>query len=275
MIVCGFLLCLHLLRRRGRKMGLDPVALFDMAVAGLLGGMVGARLFYVIHHWSAFSEDLWQILRVDRGGMTFYGGLIGGAVGLLWMVRRNQLPLRAVLDAVASLIPLGHAFGRVGCFLNGCCFGKVTHSWLGVRFPRVLDSTGQMIGSPPFIHHLEQGLVQASQTHSLPVHPTQLYEVGYNLLFFALLSYVLPRRRRAGDVAWLYAILYPSARFLNEFLRADTMPRPALGGLTIFQVLSVGAVLFGIGMLADSLRRPAQPLPSPWQPAEGPERAAQ
>jgi phosphatidylglycerol:prolipoprotein diacylglycerol transferase len=154
----------------------------------------------------------------------------------------------------------------VGCFLSGCCFGRVTGSWVGVRFPRVLDGTGRIVGSPAFLQQLEGGLVEAWQTRSMPVHPTQLYEVGYNLVFFALLSLMLPRRRRAGDVAWTYGVLYGCGRFVNEFFRADTLPEPALGGLTIFQAISVAAVAFGAVMLADSIRRPAQPIPDPWQP---------
>ncbi|MHC4591693.1 MAG: prolipoprotein diacylglyceryl transferase [Planctomycetota bacterium] len=266
MIVCGFLLCLWLLQRRGKRMGLDPLALFDLAVAALLGGLVGARLFYVIDNWEAFSGHPWRIIRLDQGGLAFFGGLIGGALGALWSARRKKLPVRATLDVAAGLVPLGHAFGRLGCFLFGCCFGKITHSWIGMRFPRVLDKAGYVIGSPPFLHHKSQGLVALSEKWSLPVHPTQLYEVGYNLVFFAILTYVLPRRRRAGDVAWLYAILYGCARFANEFFRADTLPQARLGGLTIFQVIAGAAVVFGIAMLARSLRRPAEPIPDPWQP---------
>jgi phosphatidylglycerol:prolipoprotein diacylglycerol transferase len=204
--------------------------------------------------------------RLDQGGLAFFGGLIGGALGALWSARKKKLPVRATLDVAASLVPLGHAFGRLGCFLNGCCFGKITHSWIGVRFPRVVDKAGYIIGSPPFLHHQSQGLIALSEEWSLPVHPTQLYEVGYNLIFFAILTFALPRRRRAGDVAWLYAILYGCARFVNEFFRADTLPQAWLGGLTIFQVLAGAAAVFGAAMLARSLRRPAEPIPDPWQP---------
>ncbi len=269
MILLGFLLCLWLLRRRGRRMGLDPTALFDVAVAALLGGIVGARLLYVVYNWEAFAPAPWRILLIHEGGLAFFGGLIGGTLGLLIGLWRRGLPALPTLDVAASLVPVGQAFGRVGCFLNGCCFGVRTDLWLGVRFPRILNEAGQITGSPPFLQHMQQGLVTASDTHSLPVHPTQLYEVVFNLVIFAFLSWVLPRRRRPGEVAWLYPIFYGTARYANEFLRADTLPQPALGGLTVFQAVSLAAVAFGLVMFFNTVRKPPVPIPDPWQPPEG------
>jgi phosphatidylglycerol:prolipoprotein diacylglycerol transferase len=268
MIVCGFLLVLWLLQRRGRRMGMDPTALFDMAVTVLICGVVGARLFYVIHHWPQFADDPIKIIRLDLGGLAFFGGLIGGTAGLLVSAALKGIPLLPMLDVSASLVPLGHAFGRVGCFLNGCCYGRLTECALGVRFPKVLNAEGEIVGSPPFVDHLNEGLVTVQDGWSLPVHATQLYEVSYNLVFFALLSFLLFRRRRPGDVAWLYAILYGTARFTNEFFRADTLARDWLGGLTIFQALALIAVGVGATMLVRSLRRPPIALPEPWLPPE-------
>jgi len=268
MVLIGFLLCLWLIQRRGRRMGLDPAALFDSTVVALFGGLLGSRAFYVIDNWDQFSGHLWQIVRLDKGGLAFFGGLIGGGLALLVMILRKRLPVRETLGVAASLVPLGHAFGRMGCFLNGCCYGKLTQSWAGVAFPRVLDGEGNIIGSPAYLDQLQRGLVSLSDTHALPVHPTQLYELAYNLVFFALLSYLLPRRRRAGDTAWVYAILYGSARFINEFFRVE--PRyAALGGLTIWQALSLAAVAFGGVMLLISRNKPPEPLPTPWEPQEG------
>jgi phosphatidylglycerol:prolipoprotein diacylglycerol transferase len=211
MILIGFLLCLWLLQRRGRRMGL---------------------------------------VRLDRGGMAFFGGLIGGGLTLLFMVYRKRLPLRETLGVTASLVPLGHAWGRVGCFMNGCCYGRVTHSWLGVQFPA---------GSPAYQDQLPQHPELAALGHSLPVLPTELFAIAYNLAIFAVLSWMLPRRRRAGDTAWLYLILYGSARFTNEFFRIE--PRyAALGGLTLWQALCLAAVVFGIVMLVISLSKQPEPV---------------
>ncbi len=256
MIVCGFLLCLWLLRGRSRRMGLDPTAMFDAAVFALMGGIIGARVFFVIHHWEHYADNPILIVRLDLGGLTFYGGLIGGAVGLLLTVRRRRLPLLRTLDVGASLVPLGHAFGRVGCFLNGCCAGRPTESWVGVRFP------------PESVAYQAQGIAVPAECPRL--HPTQLYEVAYELAFFAVLSFVLTRRRRDGDVAWLYAVLYGCGRFVNEFFRADHAPLESFGGLTGFQVMSLALAAFGAIMLVRSRPRPREPLPEPFEAPAAP-----
>ncbi len=306
MILCGFLLCLWLLQRRGRRMGIDPVALFDTAVLGLIGGIVGARAFYVVHYWEFFADQPIHILFLHEGGLSFFGGLMGGIAGLLGSIWKKGLPLRATLDLGASLLPLGHAVGRMGCFLNGCCFGKVTDGPLGVRFPGLLREGSSLnpmlnlgektlVGPPVFRHQVLEGwpldflsrsggwsdafvkefraatevinnryhlLVQRHWT--LPVHPTQLYAVGYNLAIFALLSYLLRRRWRPGQVGWCYLMLYGTARYWNEFFRADTARLDALGGLTLFQGLAIAGILFGAAMFIDTMRRPPVPVPEPY-----------
>ncbi|MFO7958760.1 MAG: prolipoprotein diacylglyceryl transferase, partial [Candidatus Brocadiia bacterium] len=105
MILVGFLLCLWLLQRRGARMGLDPVALFDVAVAGLLGGIVGARIFYVVQHWELFASEPVRILFLHEGGLSIFGGLIGGALGLMAGIRKKRLPLVPALDVAAGLVP--------------------------------------------------------------------------------------------------------------------------------------------------------------------------
>ncbi len=265
MILIGYLLCLWIGQKRGKRMGLDPLAVFDLFIVGLFVGIVGARLFYVVENWDLFAGHPWRIIRLDQGGLSFYGGLLGGLAGLLGAIRKKRMPVRPTLDALVSVLPLGHAFGRMGCFLNGCCYGKVTDAWVGLRFPRILGEAGEIIGSPPFVDHLGGRLVGPTDAWSLPVHPTQLYEVGYNLAIFAVLSYLLWRRWRAGEIAWLYAIFYGAARYVNELFRANP-PIPQLGGMTIFQAFSFALVLFGFVMFVDGRFRPYQPLPEPCQP---------
>ena len=204
---------------------------------------------------------------MEKGGLVFYGGLIGGGVALLFYTILKKMPLRRTLDVVMSVAPLGHAFGRTGCFLNGCCFGQITRSIFGVRFPRILEegnvanslfNVGEkyIAGSPPFVHHLRQGLVDKTAQWSLPVHPTQLYAVVYNLAIFGLVSWWFGRRWRAGDIAWVYAIAYGTARFINEFIRVT---EPVFAGLTIAQVICVPLVAFGVVMFVRGRRRPSEP----------------
>ena len=265
MIMCGFLLTLFLAQRRAKRLGLDPNAIFDVAIAMLIGGIVGARLFYVVYDWPTFRDNPLEVFRIDKGGLIFFGGAAGGIALLLAGLSRKNLPMRRSLDLIISLVPLAHAFGRIGCFLNGCCFGAVTRSWAGVRFPKVLDPGSQAVaGSPVFVSHVNRGLVADSAEWSLPVHPTQLYAVGYNLVIFTIVSYMLLRRRREGDVAWTYLGLYSVARFLNEFVRDDQAP--VLLGLTIAQLICIPALVLSVVVLVRSRRRPPEPLPEPWQP---------
>jgi phosphatidylglycerol:prolipoprotein diacylglycerol transferase len=237
--------------------------MLDVALACLAGGVVGARLFYVLTEMDAFRGNLLEIIRIDHGGLVYYGGLIGGGAALFLTIAWKGLPVRRTLDVMAGALPLGHALGRLGCFMNGCCYGGVTGSWVGVSFPRVVDpQTGKVIGSTAYLAHL---LNDPSLVRSLPVHPTQLYEAGANLLIFAFLSFMFLRRWRSGDLAWLYGVLYGTARFCNEFFRGD-VPRPSLN-MTVAQWLCIPLVAFGLVMFLRSRRLPYEPLPAPWAPA--------
>jgi phosphatidylglycerol:prolipoprotein diacylglycerol transferase len=257
-ILCGFLLCIWLSQRRARRMGLDPTAVFDVAVSGLLGGIVGARLLHVALEWSQYAEQPWEVLFLWQGGLAFFGGFVGGMVVVVVACLRKRLPLLPTGDLAAGLVPLGHAFGRIGCFLNGCCFGALTDSWAGMRFPRIVVDN-QIRGSVAYLAHLNAGLVTQADTHSLPVHPTQLYEAAYNLAIFALLTYLLPRRRRPGQVAWAYFVFYGSARYMNEFFRGDHLRRAALGGMTEWQAVALVAAAFGFVMFLRTLLLPPDP----------------
>ncbi|MFP4026454.1 MAG: prolipoprotein diacylglyceryl transferase [Candidatus Brocadiia bacterium] len=249
MIMCGFMVSLYIARRRARKVGIDPAKIFDLAVGLLFGGIVGARLFYVIQFWDQFADNLFLIARIDQGGLVFYGGLLGGGlVGPVMMVMKN-MPLRRTLDVLGSVVPLGHAFGRIGCFLEGCCFGHVTESWIGVQFPQ---------GSPAWTHQIYQGILEPTGEWSRPVHPTQLYAVLYNVAVFALLTFWFPRRRRNGEVAWIYAFAYGLARFGNEFIRVT---QPVFLGLTVAQLICIPLVVFGGTMLIRGRLLPPEPMP--------------
>lgn len=277
MIMCGFLVCLWLLSRRSRKLGLNPADMFDSSLAILLGAIVGARIYYVIYDWESFSGNLWRIVRIDQGGLVFYGGMVGATAALFFMMYLRRLPVRRTFGLVCSLLPLGHAFGRMGCFLNGCCYGKITNSIVGMRFPKVvvegesayelLNLNGKMIaGSPPFIHHLFSGYVEAADAYSLPVHPTQLYAVGYNLIIFGIVSYVLYHRWREGEAAWLYGILYGTARLLNEIFRAHPGEDLLFGSISAAQIICLILIAVGAFFLGRSRRKPFEPLPEPWSP---------
>lgn len=201
----------------------------------LLAGIAGARIAHVVEYWRAdgFDRDFMSVFAVWKGGLVFYGGFIGAAVFLAaWCAARKAKPL-AVADVLAVVLPLGHAFGRVGCFFHGCCWGKVSSSPLAVAFPA---------GSPVwFAHH-------ASETapRSLPVLPVQLFEAAFLLALFAVL--LATYRRCKAHTAGIYLAAYGTARFLLEYLRDDA--RPSAWGLSSAQFVSVALAAAGAAILA-------------------------
>jgi phosphatidylglycerol:prolipoprotein diacylglycerol transferase len=184
-------------------------------------------------------KDCFAALEVWRGGLAYYGGFIFAAGFAWWYVRRHRLGWWRTADLAAPGIALGLVFGRLGCYLNGCCWGKRTDSFLGVVFPR---------GSSTWHAQLDAHLIGAAD-RALPVHATQLYESAACLAIFAVLYFVVrPRRRAFGEVfAWLL-ILYAVARSAIEIFRDDD--RGVLfGWLSTSQILSLPLLLGGVALL--------------------------
>ena len=188
----------------------------------MVSGVVGARIAEVVTNWPHYRQQPWEILRVDHGGLIFYGGFITVCFAVIIFARRHRDPLWALADFAIIGLPLGHVLGRLGCFLNGCCYGLPTELPWAVCFPATHES------------------------HGVPVHPTQLYESAFNLLLFGvLLIYFLRRRPPAGRVFALYLLLYPPWRFLVEFIREE--PRDWFG-LTVGQATSIPLFLIGCAL---------------------------
>ena len=217
----GFILCWTLIERLSTRKDLS-----NFILALMLSGVVGSRAAYVIEHWkSEFAARPLDIVRVDQGGLMFYGGLIlAVAVFFAWCRWKRESPL-ALADLL--VIPLGHACGRIGCFFYGCCYGRDSDAWCAVVFPKF---------SPSWYEHGRQ---------MVSVLPTQLFEAAALLALFAALMALYLRFRRGTCAAYLVG--YGVIRFCIEFMRGD--PRAAFWGLSIGQVISVclvaaGAVLF-------------------------------
>lgn len=218
-IAAGFLLAASLAARRARAAGLDPARVQRVALIGLLAGLAGGRAAYVFLNWDLYRADPLEILRLDHGGLVFYGGLAAGVLAGVAAIRAAKLPLLATLDLLMPPLVLAHAIGRIGCFLNGCCYGKPTALPWGVLFPQDI----------------------------LYRHPTQLYEAGALLAIFVVLKRIedCPQEKRslpAGTGLLAYGLLYGVWRFLAEFLRGDNPP--VLWGFTAFQLASLPLALF-------------------------------
>lgn len=154
MVLLGIVASVLLLVRESRRMGIHPDYMLSLTFLMVLFGFIGARIFYVIEYWSRFSAPTWgatlgNILKLTDGGLVVYGSFIGACIAVVWFVGKHRLPLLALADLLGPPIMLGLALGRIGCFLNGCCWGAMCgDSALGVTFPQ---------GSPPFVDQIENG----------------------------------------------------------------------------------------------------------------------
>lgn len=235
MLAAAFITCSLLAVREAQRRGVDLTP--QAGIWAYLGGLFGARLVFAIQYlpW----KDVWRSFLLWEGGLVFYGGLLGALLAMLLYVQLRKLPRLDTADCLAPYVALGEAIVRIGCFLNGCCWGKVTQAPWGVRFP---------MGSLAHQHQIQHMRIDAAATSSLPVHPTQLYMTAGLLVVFVALKRQLGRKRYNGAVAVGYLLGYGMLRFVVEFFRDDT-PR-WFWNMTFSQalslVLAVTAVVIGL-----------------------------
>lgn len=228
LVACGFLAGLWVGERQAERFGIERRKFQDVTFVLLLGALAGARLFYVLLEWEQFVSNPLEIVALWRGGLVFYGGFIGAGLAILWYARARGLPVWSLGDAIAPGLALGQAFGRLGCFFAGCCYGAPCDLPWAVRFQH------------------PRGLVPPERW-GVPLHPTQLYEALANLVLFGLLWGLAKHRRFPGQVFGAYLAAYPLVRFVLEFFRAD--PRGAWGPLSTSQILGIPLFVFGIWTL--------------------------
>jgi len=240
MLFISFLLGIFIVERRARRFGVDSKTITDLALWILLAVVVGSRLFYVAFHWPEFKDDLIGIVAFWRGGLAglmFYGGFLGALIAGLIFVRVRKLPVLKLLDAAAPAIVLGEGFTRIGCFLNGCCFGRPTDSPLGLVFPA---------NSPAGATFLDRvtGVVPA-------IHPTQLYSALAGFILFGIALLLERRRLRDGVLFAVILILYSLFRFGIDFVRHYDDAANFWGN----QVVALGLTAIGIVLLVLFQRR--------------------
>lgn len=242
MMFLAFIIGGWVLTRQYRRYGLSEDLASSIVMAGAIGGIVGAKVYYAI----LFRD--WHLL-FDRAGLVWYGGLIGGIIASSWVLLRKRVDYLVAADATAPPLALGYALGRIGCFLVGDDYGRPTTSWVGVAFPK---------GSPPTTaESLRQFGVHVDPSippdQILRVHPTQIYESLSALLIFAILMAASRRPHVKGRVCGLFLILMGIERFLVEIVRAKD--DRFLGPFTIAQLISTIALLIGIYLLFYKARR--------------------
>lgn len=254
MVGLGFLFGLMAATRRAKAVGIAPEAIHDLVFPWiLLGGLFGARLLYVLTYWERdfAGGSIFQIFELWRGGLVFYGGLVGAILMAMFRIHQKRLPLWKVADCMAPGIALGHVFGRLGCFLNGCCYGHASDAPWAIRFP---SGTIQS-GDGTLLNHA--------------VHPTQIYEAMLNLGLFGFLMWWHGRRRFDGQVFGIYLVAYAVIRGFTELYRGDysRISNPANGVLTPGQWAGLVILATGIALLFWLRSRPQGAISPTSQPA--------
>lgn len=242
LLAAAYLLGLKLAMVRGAHRGLDGTRVLDLGIYIIISALVGAKLMLLLVDFSYFRDHPAELLSLARSGGVFYGGLILAVLVAWWYMARHHLPLWTTCDVFAPGVALGHAVGRVGCLMAGCCFGRPTTLPWGITFtdPFAAANVGTPLG--------------------VALHPTQLYEAGAELAILAFLL-LTERRGRAfpGRTFWLYMLLYAISRYVIETFRGDE--RGMLLGISTSQFISVVLVPLSVVMLIWLSRRSRAPEP--------------
>jgi phosphatidylglycerol:prolipoprotein diacylglycerol transferase len=233
MVATAFLAGLWTAGRRGMRGGIAAEKIVDIGPWLIIGAIIGSRVLYVISYWqeSFAGKPVEEIFMVWKGGLVYYGGLIGASLACIAYVRLKKLPLWKVADILIPSVPLGCFFGRIGCLLNGCCYGRACNLPWAIRFPA--DNPL----SPP----------------TYPVHPTQIYDSLLNLCLYAFLAWLYRRRKFDGQVFGVYLVCYAVLRSFVETFRGDYPEHQHyLGGwatpahLVSILILAAGLVLLRV-----------------------------
>ncbi len=228
MLALAFWIGIEISSREAKRVGLDPSFIVDLGIVILISAVIGARSLFVAGHIEEYKGNLLGALRVWEGGLSFYGGFACATLFGILFIRKKGHSVAKITDIIAPQIALGIAIARIGCFLNGCCFGKECHLPWAVVFP--MDS--------------QAGWVMQGK----PIHPTQLYSTVANLLIFLFLRKLSRKRLPEGAVFSVFLVTYGAWRFFVDFLRyyEPGMVLGFLGGITWTQVASISVIVIGV-----------------------------
>lgn len=234
LVAVGFLVGLWNASRRAPQAGIPGEKIADLGPWLIVGALLGARTLYVISYWREqfAGQPIWEIFMIHHGGLVYYGGLIGAALACVLYTLWKKLPLWRLADILAPGIALGYVFGRIGCLMNGCCYGRACELPWAIRFPE-----NNALGAPTF-----------------PVHPTQVYDSLLSLALFGALAWLFKRRKFDGQIFSLYLMGYAVTRSLVELFRGDYPVEHLRAGLTPAHLVSIA--VFGGGLVLFFVLRP-------------------
>ncbi|MFH0771875.1 MAG: prolipoprotein diacylglyceryl transferase [Candidatus Omnitrophota bacterium] len=213
MMAVAFLVFAYFASRRAGALGMNGEEIINLSIYLIISGLIGSRILFILLNLDYYRQNHFEIFMVWKGGLVWYGGFISALAASLIYMRAKRMPVIRTLDLLMPYLALGQSMGRIGCFLNGCCYGKSASLHMGVVFNET------------------QG----------PVYPTQLYESAAMFVVFLIL-----RKRVPGDgrTLLLYLVLYSSFRFFVEFLRGDNPS--VMMGLTISQLISIAVFISAV-----------------------------
>jgi len=227
MMALAFLVGLWTATRRARLVNISGEAITDVTMWLMGGSILGARFVYVTTYWKQefANQPFSEVFMIQHGGLVYYGGFLGAAAGAVIYLTWKKLPAWTILDILAPSAALGNIFGRIGCLLNGCCYGRACDLPWAIHFPA------------------------DHETHGVGVHPTQIYDALLNLILYLALAWLFRRRKFDGQIFALYFIGYAICRSIAEIFRGDYPADHIHGGLlTSAQLLSVPILLAGIAL---------------------------
>lgn len=239
LIATAFLVALFVANRLGKRAGLDQEKVTNLGIYCAIMGLLGAKILMVLFDWQEFwnkPSELFTFATFQAAGV-FHGGLILAVAFAYFYTKRSGLPWLITADVFAPAIAVGHAIGRIGCFMAGCCFGQVCDRPWAVTYTNPI--AGQLSNTPLY----------------QPLHPTQLYESGSELLVFAFLYWRFGKPHRPGEILALYLILSSILRFIVEFYRFHEQALPFGLGLSLTQWISLALIVLGGVILASGPRR--------------------
>ena len=237
LLALAYLAGLQLAVIRARRAGLDSARIMDLGIYLIIAALVGAKLMLIAVDFNYFRSQPRELLSLVRAGGVFYGGLLAALFVGLWLVKRYRLPAWRTADMIAPGIAVGHIVGRLGCLLAGCCYGRPTSVPWAIMFKDPVAAIN--VGTPL----------------DVPLHPTQLYDAGAELLILVILLGTERRGRGfAGRTFWLYMLLYAVSRFVIEIYRGDE--RGTALGMSTSQLVAVVLVPISLIMLWRLRARP-------------------
>ena len=230
LVATGFVTGLMVAMKLAQKEGLEKEKIYTLGIYLALAGMIGAKVFLLFQDRAYYWDNPGQIFSLStlQSGGIFFGGLLTAIIVAVWYARSSHMPFLKMADAFAPGVALGHAFGRLGCFAAGCCWGKPTSLPWGVTF------------TDPYSHEI------VGVPLGVKVHPTQLYEAAAEAVIFAFLYLRYRHKRFDGQILGWYLVLYPTARFLVEFLRTHS-DEALLFGNTVSDAQVISLILAGVG----------------------------